>query len=210
MTNTPVTKAQAPLARLSMLPWLLFLMAISTAAYFAWKLYTPNYEGDAIATSLLAFEDQNKLVVFRAELAPVATNNDSRMFGLLSSQQVAVIPASVEYSLDFSKVGKDRMRWDLESQTLSLKLPQITVGRPNLDEARAKYLRDGAWITNEAQAKLTRDNTRLAENMAATAAKSPALMNLARSAAILAVRNNVELPLRAAGFDKAKVVVTFD
>lgn len=208
--NTPVTKAQAPLARLSMLPWLLFLMAISTAAYFAWKLYTPNYEGDAIATSLLAFEDQNKLVVFRAELAPVATNNDSRMFGLLSSQQVAVIPASVEYSLDFSKVGKDRMRWDLESQTLSLKLPQITVGRPNLDEARAKYLRDGAWITNEAQAKLTRDNTRLAENMAATAAKSPALMNLARSAAILAVRNNVELPLRAAGFDKAKVVVTFD
>lgn len=204
------TESRVPLARLSMLPWMLFLAALSVAGYFAWQINDPKKNGDAIATSLVAFENQNKLVIFRAELAPVSTSNDSRMFGLLNSQQVAVIPASVEYSLNLSKVGKDRFSWNQETQTMSLKMPQIIIEQPNLDEARAKYLRDGAWITNDAQAKLTTDNTRKAQKMAMDAAKSAPLMSLARNAAILAVRNNIELPLRAAGYTKAKVEVTFD
>ena len=40
------------------------------------------------------------------------------------------------------------------------------VGKPNLDEARAQYLREGIWISRDAQDKLTRANTRLAERQA--------------------------------------------
>jgi len=206
----PAIKREASLARVSFLPWALFLVAISAAAFFAWKWWQPEDIGDPLATSLVAFEKQDKLTVFSAELAPVVSSNDSRMFGLVNSKQVAVIPARVDYAIDLSKVGRERLNWNAETQTLDVKLPPLTVSRPNLDEARAQYLRDGIWITREAQDKLTRDNTRLAEAQAVQQAANPVLMNLARQAAKEAISQNVSIPLQVAGYGKAKVVVTFD
>lgn len=197
-------------ARTSALPWLLFLGAVAVAAFLAWKIYTPENDGDALATGLVAVQKQNKLIVFSAQLAPVATNYDSRLFGLINSKQVAIIPARVDYSIDFSKVTRDRLTWDEQKQTLTVRLPPLVLGTPNLDEKKAQYLRDGIWITNDAQTKLTHDNTIKAERMALAAAKSPELLELAKAAGRHAVRANLELPLNAAGFTKAKVEVTFD
>ncbi|MEL0209600.1 MAG: DUF4230 domain-containing protein, partial [Novosphingobium sp.] len=121
------------------------------AAFFAWKWWQPEDLGDPLATSLVAFEKQDKLTVFSAELAPVVSSNDSRMFGLVNSKQVAVIPARVDYTINLASVGRDRLSWNAQEQTLSVRLPALTVSRPNLDEARAQYLRDGIWITREAQ-----------------------------------------------------------
>lgn len=199
-----------PLARLSLLPWALFLTALVVAALLGWKLTRPDDPGDPLATSLVAFEKQNRLTVFSAELAPVVSSDDARFFGLVKSKQVAVIPARVDYGIDLAKVGRDRLAWDAQAQTLKVRLPPLTISRPNLDEARAQYLRDGAWITNAAQDKLTRDNTRLAEQQAAQSAASPVLLNLAREAAKGAIRQNLSIPLQVAGYRQAKVVVTFD
>ncbi|OYW50207.1 MAG: hypothetical protein B7Y36_05980 [Novosphingobium sp. 28-62-57] len=206
----PIVKREASLARASLLPWALFLLALAAAVFFAWKWWQPEDIGDPLATSLVAFEKQNKLTVFSAELAPVVSSNDSRMFGLVNSKQVAVIPARVEYTIDLAKVGRDRLSWNMETQTLGVRLPPLTVSRPNLDEARAQYLRDGIWITRDAQDKLTRDNTRLAEAQAVKQAANPVLMNFARQAAKDAISQNVAIPLQVAGYRKAKVVVTFD
>ena len=206
----PAAKREASLARVSFLPWALFLVALSAAVFFAWKWWQPEDIGDPLATSLVAFEKQDKLTVFSAELAPVVSSNDSRMFGLVNSKQVAVIPARVEYTIDLAKVGRERLSWNAEAQTLGVRLPPLTVSRPNLDEARAQYLRDGIWITREAQDKLTRDNTRLAEAQAVKQAANPILMNLARQAAKEAISQNVSIPLQVAGYRQAKVVVTFD
>lgn len=210
LTSSPATKANASLARASFLPWALFLIALAAAVFFAWKWWQPEDLGDPLATSLVAFEKQDKLTVFSAELAPVVSSNDSRMFGLVNSKQVAVIPARVDYTIDLSKVGRERLNWDAQAQTLAVKLPTLTVSRPNLDEARAQYLRDGIWITREAQDKLTRDNTRLAEAQAVKQAANPILMNLARQAAKDAISQNLSIPLQVAGYGKARVVVTFD
>jgi hypothetical protein len=79
-----------------------------------------------------------------------------------------------------------------------------------LDEARAQYLREGVWITRAAQDKLTRDNTRLAEQMATQQASNPVLLGLARGAAKDAVRQNLAIPLRMAGYGDVKVAVTID
>ena len=198
------------LARVSLLPWALFLVTLAVAAFFAWKWWQPEDLGDPLATSLVAFEKQDKLTVFSAELAPVVSSNDSRMFGLVNSKQVAVIPARVDYTINLASVGRDRLSWNAQEQTLSVRLPALTVSRPNLDEARAQYLRDGIWITREAQDKLTRDNTRLAEAQAVQQAANPVLMNLARQAAKEAISQNLSIPLQVAGHGKAKVVVNFD
>jgi non-ribosomal peptide synthetase component E (peptide arylation enzyme) len=102
------------------------------------------------------------------------------------------------------------MAWDAMSHTLTVRLPALQVTRPNLDEARAQYLREGVWITRAAQDKLTRDNTRLAERLAVEQAANPVLLGLARSAAKDAIRQNLAIPLQVAGFGDVKLSVAID
>lgn len=197
----------ASLARTSALPWLLLLVAV---AALGWSLFKPEKLGDPLATSLVAFEKQNRLTVFSAQLAPVVASDDSRIFGLVKSKQVAVIPARVDYTLDLSAMSRDRLAWNEEAKTLSVLLPPLKVTRPNLDEARAQYLREGVFITREAQDKLNRNTTRLAEQQATAQAANPVLMALAKAAAKDAIRQNLAIPLQVAGYGEVKVQVRFD
>lgn len=192
------------------LPWTLAFAVLAISGWMAWEKFGPQDIGDPIATSLAAFERQNRLTVFSAQLAPVVSASDERIGGLLQSRQVAVIPARVDYTLDLSKVGRDRLNWDAAGKRLDVRLPPVTVGKPNLDEANAQYLREGVFITREAQAKLNRDNTLLAERQAQTAATNPQLLDLARSAARDAVRQNLAIPLEVAGYGPVTVTVRFD
>lgn len=201
---------ERPLARVQMVPWLLFILALALAAWLGWRAFGPEDNGDPLATSLVAFEKQNRLTVFSAQLSPVVASEDSRLMGLVQSRQIAVIPARVDYTLDLSRMDRSRLRWDEATSTLDVQLPALTVGRPNLDEGRAQYLREGLWISRDAQDSLTRQNTRLAEQQAQEQAANPVLMGLARSAAKDAIRQNLAIPLEVAGFGQVTVNVRFD
>jgi len=206
----PTPHRERPLASVQMTPWLLFIAMLAIAAWLAWRAFGPEDNGDPLATSLVAFEKQNKLTVFSAQLSPVVASEDSRMFGLVQSKQVAVIPARVDYTLDLSQMDRNRLRWDETTKTLDVQLPALKVGKPNLDEGRAQYLREGLWISRQAQDELTRDNTRLAEQQAVEQAANPVLMDLARSAAKDAIRQNLAIPLEVAGYGEVTVNVRFD
>lgn len=211
-TASPVTRTAAPsLARVQAVPWMIVIGLIALSAWLGWRAFGPTeLDGDPIATSLIAFEEQNRLTVFSAQVSPVVASEDSRLFGALKSRQVAVIPARVDYSIDLSRIEARRLNWNPQNETLTVQLPPVRVGVPNLDEARAQYLREGVWITREAQDKLTRANTRLAEQQAMEAAANPSLMKLAQEAGRTAVRQNLAIPLRVAGFGDVKVEVRFD
>ncbi|MXO84541.1 DUF4230 domain-containing protein [Altererythrobacter aurantiacus] len=195
---------------LRVVPWFLVIALLAVVAWLGWRAFGPDPDGDPLATSLIAFEEQNRLTVFSAQLAPVVSSTDSRFFGTVNSRQVAVIPARVDYTLDLSGVDASRLGWDEASETLSVRLPDITVGKPNLDEARAQYLREGIWISREAQDELTRANTRQAETQAVKNANNPVLLRLARDAARAAVTQNLTTPLKVAGYENAQVEVSFD
>lgn len=197
-------------ARAAMLPWLLFALALAVAVWGLWRAFGPEDLGDPLATSLVAFEKQNKLTVFSAQLSPVVASDDSRLFGMLKSRQVAVIPARVDYTLDLSQMTRERLAWNEDARRLDVQLPPLRVSRPNLDEARAQYLREGVFITAEARDKLNRNNTRLAEQQAIAQAANPVLMDLARSAAKDAIRQNLAIPLQVAGYGEVTVTVRFD
>jgi hypothetical protein len=201
----PVSRARA-----SALPWLLFVIALAVAAWASWRAFAPRPLGDPLATTLTAFEKQNRLTVFSAQLSPVVANDEESMFGLIKSRQVAVIPTRVDYTIDLSAMGGDRLSWNAEAKRMDVRLPPLALSRPNLDEARAQYLREGVWITSTAQARLTRANTQLAEKQAAEQAANPVLMNLARAAAKDAIRQNLSIPLQVAGFGDVTVAVRFD
>jgi hypothetical protein len=201
-------------ARSAALPWLLFVAALAIAVWASWRAFAPAHAGDPLATTLTAFEKQNRLTVFSAQLSPVVANDDEELFGMLKSRQVAVIPARVDYTIDLSQMGKDRLGWNAEAQNgsgrLDVRLPALTLSRPNLDEARAQYLREGVWITRTAQDRLTHANSELAEKQAAEQAANPVLMGLARAAAKDAIRQNLAIPLQVAGYGDVMVAVRFD
>jgi len=201
---------ERPLARVQMTPWLLFIAMLALAAWLAWRAFGPEDYGDPLATSLVAFEKQNRLTVFSAQLSPVVSSEDSRLFGAIRNRQVAVIPARVDYTLDLSEMDRNRLRWDEAASTLDVQLPPLRVGRPNLDEGRAQYLREGVWFSRNSQDRLTRRNTRLAEQQAVEQAANPVLLGLARSAAKDAIRQNLAIPLEVAGFGEVTVNVRFD
>ena len=191
------------------MPAVLALGLLALGGWYAIRSLTPDH-GDPVAASLLAFEKQDRLTVFSAQLSLVSASEDARAFGLLKSKQVAVIPARVDYTIDLSQMTKARMKWDDASSRLDVTLAPLQVSRPNLDEAHAQYLREGVWITGAAQAKLTRDNTLVAEQQAADQAKNPALLALARGAAKDAIRQNLAIPLQVAGYGAVNVTVHFD
>lgn len=201
----PVKKARPPF-----LPWFLVILLLAAIAWIGWRTYGPNRMGDPIGTTLVSFEKQNRLVVFTAEFAPVVASKDSRFFGALQSRQIAVIPARVDYSVDLSKMDRSRLSWNAETQTMDVRLPALELSKPNLDEARAKYMREGLWITRDAEDDLSRNNTQIAEREALDSARSPALMELARASARAAVQQNIAVPLAAAGYRGITVEVSFD
>lgn len=192
------------------LPWALFAVALTVAAWSLWQAFGPQERGDPLATSLAAFEKQNRLTVFSAQLSPVVASDREELFGMLKSRQVAVIPARVDYTLDLSTIDRRRMSWDENARRLDVRLPPLQLSRPNLDEGRAQYLREGVWISRDTQGSLTRDNTQLAEVQARESASNPVLMDLARNAAKDAIRQNLAIPLQAAGYGNVTVTVRFD
>jgi hypothetical protein len=199
-----------PRARLAALPWILVGALFALTAWLGWQALHGDDHGDPVATSLSAFARHNRLTVFSAELAPVVASDDVRALGILKSRQIAVIPARVEFTLDLSQLTRERMHWDAAAQQLVVTLPPLEVSAPNLDEARAQYLREGVWITADAQTKLTRDNTLLAARQARQQAQNPALLALARDAARVAVAQNLAAVLQVAGYGNATITVRFD
>lgn len=209
-TLAPTVERQQSLARIQAVPWLMFIAMLALSAWLGWKAFGPSDLGDPLSTSLVAFEKQNTLTVFSAELAPVVASDDSRYLGMVQSRQVAVIPARVDYTLDLSQIGPERLAWNAETHVLDVQLPAIKVGEPNLDEARAQYLREGIWSTRDAQGDLTRKNIQLAEQQAVKQAANPVLLDLARGAAKDAIRQNLAIPLSVAGYGDVSVNVSFD
>ena len=208
-TRPPADRTRS-LAITQSVPWLLFIVMLAVAAWLAYRAFWPKTGGDPVGTTIVAFEKQNRLTVFSAQLAPVVAAEDSRLLGLVKSRQVAVIPARVDYVLDLSKMDRNRLAWSANTKTLNVLLPPLLVGKPNLDEARAQYLREGVWISREAQDSLSRQNTQLAEQQATQQASNPVLMTLARAAAKDAIRQNLAIPLEIAGFGQVTVTARFD
>lgn len=204
---------QRPLARIQAVPWLIVIVLLAAVAWLGWRAFLYNEEGDPVGSAMLAFEKQNSLTVFSSRFEVVAESTDSRgLLGidLLKSRQASIIPATVEYRLDLSRMDRDRFQWDDASDTLSVVLPQLRISRPNLDEGDARVFTEGNWVTANAQRDLSKNNSLQAEKRAAAFAKNPEVLALARNAAKEAVRQNLAIPLQVAGYGDVKVNVTFD
>ena len=211
-TVTKPRKEQS-LARVQAVPWLIVILLIAACAWLGWRAFFHQEEGDPVDSAMLAFEKQNSLTVFSSRFEVVAESVDKRgVLGvdLLESRQAAVIPATVEYRLDLSRMDRDRFEWDEASDTLDVILPALKISRPNLDEGSQTTFTEGTYVSRDASSDLARNNSRQAERKAAEFAKNPQVIAMARSAAKEAVRQNLAIPLQVAGYEDITVNVRFD
>ncbi len=112
-----------------------------------------------------------------------------------------MIPARIDYTLDLSPMGRDRLTWDAAKARSTCACRRWQLSHPNLDEGRAQYLREGVWIsrTDAGQADPRQHPPRRTE--AASRPANPVLMGLARNAAKDAIRQNLaDPPCRFAGY----------
>lgn len=209
----PEVRRERPLALVQAVPWMIVIVLLALAAWLGWRAFVYQEEGDPVGSAMLAFEKQNSLTVFSSRFEVVAESEDTRgVLGVpvLRSRQAMIIPATVEYRVDLSQVGRERIDWNAETQQLTVQLPQLRTTRPNLDEAQARVFQDGVFITRDASRDLSQNNSRQAERKASAFAKNPEVLALARTAAKEAVRQNLAIPLQIAGYDRATVQVTFE
>lgn len=204
---------QPPAVRRGGLPWAIALILIALVGVLGWKAFFSHSESDPAALAEMTFEKQNSLVVLNSRFYVVAESSDARgVLGIdvLKSQQVAIMPAMVDYRIDLAKLGRDRLNWNKETQTLSVRLPQLRISTPNVDESKARVFTDGVWVTAEAQDDLRRNNSAQAERKAVEFAKDPQILALAQQAGKEAIRQNLAIPLEVAGFRDVTVNVRFD
>ena len=206
-------RRDTPLARIQAAPWLIVIVLLAATAWLTWRAFFYNPNADPVGSAMLAFQKQNSLTVFSSRFEVVAeSTNRQGVLGIpvLKSRQAAIIPAMVEYRLDLASMDRDRFRWDEATNTLGVTLPTLRISRPNLDEAEARTFTEGNFVTGNAAQSLARNNSRQAERKAAEFARNPEVLALARQAAKDAVRQNLAIPLQVAGYEGAKVTVSFD
>jgi len=174
-----------------------------------WRQLAEQRRRDAaLGAMVTAFQKQNSLSVFRAQVPVFVRNSQPRLFGLLSTEQIGVVPATIEYRLDLSKLDEGSFRWNPEAQTMDLTVPPL-VGEPQLDARRAQLVNRGILMSGDAAMNLMRLNMGTARETALRESRNPQMIALARAAAREMMTQNVTLPLRAAGYDKARVTVRF-
>lgn len=186
---------------------------IALSLFLTWRAYFYTEEGDPVASAMLAFEDQNALVVFASRFEVVAESEYEQTIATVPVRRVRqamIVPATVEYRLDLSSMDADDFAWDTGAQRLSVTLPQLQISQPNIDEANARLFTEGLLNTGGSQQMLSTTNSRIAAEKARAFAKNEQMLALARDSAKNAVRQNLAVPLQVAGFKEARIEVSFD
>ena len=164
---------------------------------------------EAVATAaLLSVRDHGRLVPFSARFVSVASASETHL-GLIA-RKTLIMPGTVRYGVDLTRLRRSSLAWDKASRTLTVTLPPLELSGPEIDLNQVRESSEGGLVMALAGSEKTLDqsNRRDAQDDLMRQAREPAPMQLARSAAMRDVARAFALPLRSAGID-ASVAVRF-
>lgn len=163
----------------------------------------PDTESVASAT-LKGIREQNRLTTFAANYSAVVTS-EQRRFGL-SARKTLIMQGLVRYEVDMAKLAANDVRWDADTNTLRVRIPDIEVSKPQIDLKSIQEYGEGGILIALTDAERTLDSANRAKGEAELIeqAKGPVPMRLARDATRRAIAQNFAVPLKAAGIN-AKV-----
>ena len=195
----------------------LLILIVGAAMLVGWQRYERDYvvsvEDDGSAVTKVIAEriaGASSLKVSELNGTVQSTARDVRGFGLLKSDQLVKMPYSVDYFIDVGSIGAGDLEWNAQTRTLIVHAPDVKPARPNVDESRRTLVRtSGLYVTREASEDLSRRVSAHAQARATASANSPERMAQAREYGRAALVKLMGAPLGAAGFDDARVLVTF-
>lgn len=195
---------------------LVLIVLLVAAGYLGYRQWTEKYsvskdDGRALAqvvTASMAKTGQLRVSTLSGTVQGVG--EDVRWGGLLRSDRVMKVPYSVDYFVDLSKVGTGDMMWKADTRTLTVRIPPVFWGRPDIQEDRATLVRDrGVLITHAATLELARQASTGAQSAAGKEAARPKWIAEARQSAKEQVARLLTAAITASG--KASTVrVLFD
>ncbi|HEX8240882.1 MAG TPA: DUF4230 domain-containing protein [Allosphingosinicella sp.] len=169
----------------------------------------PAPDAEAIATAaLLSVRDEGRVVPFSARFVSVASASESHLG--LTARKTLIMPGTVRYGIDLSRLRRSSLAWDEASRTLTVTLPPLELSGPEIDLNQIQESSEGGLVMALAgsEKELDTANRQAAQDALMRQARDPAPMQLARGAAMRNVARAFALPLRSAGIE-ASVAVRF-
>ena len=163
---------------------------------------------DIAVAALLSIREQGRLVPFSARFVSVASASESHLG--LTARKTLIMPGTVRYGIDLSRLRRSSLAWDEKSRTLAVTLPPLELSGPEIDLNQVQESSEGGFVMALAgsEAALDRSNRQAAQDELMRQARAAQPMSQARAAAMREVARAFALPLRAAGID-ASVAVRF-
>lgn len=199
-----------PLALAAIAIALVLGVMLGIATGVADRLFGAGPDPKTIATSSLeSMRAQNRLIAFVARYVSVTTATQSRLG--LSAERTLILPGNVRYEVNLAKLEQNDVRWDANSQTLNVRIPDLEVAGPEVDLAAAREYGDGRLLTAlfGGEERLEQANRAAAIADLRKQAQAEVPMRLAREAARQAIERSFAMPLKAAGFNEVRVVAKF-
>lgn len=190
----------------------LLLVLVGVAAAFWWQQRRADRAemeaGLAASRTLSAvFERTSALQVARLSGEAVTRVDGSSGYGMFANLQTTRAPYQVDYLVDLRRLSPADYRWNARDRVMVVTIPEVTVGKPNIDLARARTAQSGMFISRDSSVAMQQ---RVAGNLAAAAghkAMAPEYLQKAQASARGAVQALVAAPLAAAGVKGVTVVV---
>lgn len=160
------------------------------------------------SASLEGLREQNRLSTFAARYVAVVSSKQSRLG--LSAEKTLIMPGNVRYEVDLAKLQQKDLQWNSDTNTLTIKLPQVEVVGPDVDiNAIREYGAGGVLMAfTDVESQLDDANRKAGQQELLRQAQEAAPLKLARDATRRAVERSFTMPLRAAGI-QAQVEVLF-
>lgn len=194
------------------------MIAAAAVAFAGWRWWNERYTVTAQEDSGAAITQVVAATLRGASALKVATLSgtvqssaaDTRLGGLLSSDQVMKAPFSVDYFVDVRRLDERDLHWNQASRTLRIDAPDVTAAAPNVDAAHRYLVRTrGLLVTRGAAEELSRKVALGAQRAASAEAARPERRAQARENARRALARLLATPLAAAGLNVARVEVRF-
>jgi hypothetical protein len=167
---------------------------------------------DFLGAMLVSVQQQQKLLVLTARLVlPVSSARETTLgpITVATTRQTAILPATVNYVVDLSALTSSDLDWNRDTRSLTIRRPPVRPMPAAIDWAQAQTFEDAGWqaMLTDVSARLKRDNERKAPGQFAAQARARDLIAMADQAADQALETTFRMPLVAAGYANAKVIV---
>lgn len=153
------------------------------------------------------FERTSALQVSRLRGTMLVRSTAASAGGLVSNEQSTRAPFSVIYTLDLRRLEPSAYRWNVDTRTMTVDIPDVAPGPPAIDMARAKVEQKGLYISRTAGQQMQQQAAARLQARAEEEARKPENIAKAQEAARAAVAAFVRGPLAAANRGEVRVVV---